>query len=54
MSICAVQEAAPSSLTELLKTVDAQKRRLILQRISVQLTPIIEKGLVDPVITHRS
>ena len=51
--IKSAQDAVPASLKELLKTVDAAKRRLVLQRMAISLTPIVEKGLVAPVIVHR-
>lgn len=47
------QEEAPARLSELFKTVDAAKQRLILQRMALQLTPIMEKAIVDPPLTHR-
>ena len=49
-----LQEAAPAHLTDLLKTVDPPKRRIILQRMAVHLIPIMEKALIDPVLAHRS
>ena len=48
-----MQETAPVHLSELLKTVDPAKRRIILQRMAVHLVPIMEKALVDPILTHR-
>lgn len=48
-----MQEAAPAHLSELLKTVDSTKKRIILQRMAVHLVPIMEKALVDPILTHR-
>lgn len=47
------QEAASVHLSELLEKVDASKRRIILQRMAMHLVPIMEKALVDPVLTHR-
>ena len=54
MCMCHVQGLAPASLQELLAGVSVTKRRLILQRMAVHLVPIMEKGMVDPVLTHRS
>ena len=48
-----LQEAAPAHLSDLLGTVDAAKRRIILQRMAVQLVPLMEKALVDPTLAHR-
>lgn len=49
----AFQEEAPARLSDLLSTVDGPKRRIILQRMAMHLIPIMEKALVDPVLSHR-
>lgn len=50
---CAMQGPAPTSLQQVLKMADAPKQRQILQRLALHLTPLMEKGMVDAVLTHR-
>lgn len=47
------QADAPSSLSELLAKVDPSGRRSIVRNMSIQLIPIMEKGILDPVLSHR-
>lgn len=51
---CADQAALPKSLAELLSSVDASKKQQILRRMSLHMQPILEKALLDPMITQRS
>ncbi len=46
------QDAAPKSAETLLKETDATGRQKIVQQMSINLIPIMEKGLLDPVIVH--
>ena len=48
-----VQAEAPSSLAEVLKCADGLKRRQVMQRMTMHMTPLMEKALVDAVLTHR-
>ena len=50
-SILCLQEA-PQGLQEVLKQTDATGRMRIIQQMSINIIPIVEKGLLDPVITH--
>jgi len=43
----------PASLKEVLAKADAVKTRQVLQSMSQHLIPIMEKGLVDPLLSHR-
>lgn len=47
-----VQQSTPKTLKELLKETDATGRQKIIQQLSINLIPIMEKGLLDPVIVH--
>ncbi|KAK9844997.1 hypothetical protein WJX74_009447 [Apatococcus lobatus] len=47
------QAALPKSLAELLGTVDASKKQQVLRRMSIHMQPILEKALIDPMITQR-
>ena len=47
------QADAPASLGEVLAGADAAKRRAVLRNLSIELIPIIEKGIVDPALSHR-
>ncbi|KAK9864425.1 hypothetical protein WJX84_008225 [Apatococcus fuscideae] len=47
------QAALPKSLAELLESVDASKKQQILRRMSMHMQPILEKALLDPLITQR-
>jgi hypothetical protein len=48
-----VKDAAPKTLSETLsKLDDTGKQRMVLQ-MSINLIPIMEKGLLDPIIVHR-
>ncbi len=47
------QGSVPASLKEVLATADAVKTRQVLQSMSQHLIPIMEKGLVDPLLSHR-
>lgn len=42
----------PHRLADIIK-VDPTKKRSVMVNMAVQLTPILEKGLVDPAIVHR-
>ncbi|KAK9908988.1 hypothetical protein WJX75_005639 [Coccomyxa subellipsoidea] len=47
------QDAAPKTLSETLSKLDnTGKQRMVLQ-MSINLIPIMEKGLLDPIIVHR-
>lgn len=48
-----MQAALPKSLAELLETCDASKKQQILRRMSMHMQPILEKSLLDPLITQR-
>ena len=48
-----VQADAPATLSEVLGNADADKRRAVLRNMSIELIPIMEKGIVDPVLSHR-
>ncbi len=37
----------------MLETADAAKRRAVLRNMSIELIPVMEKGIVDPVLSHR-
>jgi hypothetical protein len=57
VSICELgcldgQESAPKRLEELLRETDATGRQKIVQQLGINLIPIMEKGLLDPVIVH--
>ena len=43
----------PASLAAALDGADAAKRRATLARLAATLTPIVEKGMLDPVLLHR-
>ena len=45
-------QEAPQGLQEVLKQTDATGRMRIIQQMSINIIPIVEKGLLDPVITH--
>lgn len=45
---------APAHLGGLLAGVDTAKRRAVIQQLSRDLLPIMEKGLVDCPLVHRS
>eukprot|EP00884_Botryococcus_braunii_P004155 jgi/Botrbrau1/13740/Bobra.0356s0016.1 len=47
------ESAAPASLEALLQDADAKTARNVLQRIALSLTPIVEKGMLDPPLVHR-
>lgn len=49
---CACVQEAPQGLQEVLKRADATGKLRIVQQMSINILPIIEKGLLDPVITH--
>jgi hypothetical protein len=44
---------APRCLGDLMASVDATKRRLIVQRMAALLSPVMDKGLMDSQILHR-
>ncbi|PRW61613.1 pumilio-like protein 24 [Chlorella sorokiniana] len=46
-------EGAPAHLAELMARVDGAKQRSIIQHMSKDLIPIMEKGLVDCPLVHR-
>ena len=37
----------------MLEGADAAKRRAVLRNMSIELIPVMEKGIVDPVLSHR-
>ena len=45
-------QEAPQGLQEVLKQTDATGKMRIIQQMSINIIPIVEKGLLDPVITH--
>ena len=47
------QAEAPASLGQVLEGADAAKRRAVLRNMSIELIPVMEKGIVDPVLSHR-
>ena len=49
---CACIQEAPQGLQEVLGKADATGKLRIVQQMSINIIPIIEKGLLDPVITH--
>lgn len=52
-AVSCVQDKAPESLTAVLSEADATKQRAVIQRLAIHLLPIMEKGLLDPVLSHR-
>ena len=49
-----MQGPYPASLSSLLQsTGTALKRQAILQQLTLKLTPIMEKAMVDAVVVHR-
>ena len=44
---------APASLGAALAGADPARVRAVLQRLAVQLAPVVEKGMLDPVLVHR-
>jgi hypothetical protein len=51
--VAGLQGAAPATLADLLKDRDARTARAVIQRMSIALIPIMEKGMLDPPIVHR-
>lgn len=47
------QDKAPDGLAAVLRDADAAKRRAVIQRLAIHLLPVMEKGLLDPVLSHR-
>jgi pumilio family protein 6 len=47
------QASQLTSLSHLLEGVDAGKRRRVLQHMTKALTPVMEKGILHPPMTHR-
>lgn len=47
------QGEAPQSLVAVLDKADAVQKRQIIQELARQLSPIMEKGILDPVLSHR-
>lgn len=43
----------PANLAAALAGADAAKRRATLARLAATLTPVVEKGMLDPVLVHR-
>lgn len=43
----------PASLAAALAAADAPARRATLARLAASLTPIVDKGMLDPVLVHR-
>lgn len=48
-----VQGEIPQSLAAVLEQADAVQKRQIIQELARQLSPIMEKGILDPVLSHR-
>ncbi|EIE25301.1 ARM repeat-containing protein [Coccomyxa subellipsoidea C-169] len=46
------QDAAPKNLAETLSSMDDTAKYKVMQQMSINLIPIMEKGLLDPVIVH--
>ena len=49
----AITAGAPAHLADLMPRVDGAKQRSIIQHMSKDLIPIMEKGLVDCPLVHR-
>lgn len=49
---CGCVQEVPQGLQDVLKRADATGKLRIVQQMSINIIPIIEKGLLDPVITH--
>jgi hypothetical protein len=47
------QGAAPASLEALLETANARTAQNVLQRMTININPILEKGMLDPELVHR-
>ena len=43
----------PESLAAALRAADAVQQRQIIQQLTRNLLPIMEKGILDPVLSHR-
>jgi hypothetical protein len=48
-----LQGSVPASLKEVLAAADPVKKRQVLQNLSQHIIPIMEKGLVDSMLSHR-
>ena len=48
----ACTQEAPQGLQEVLGRADATGKLRLVQQMAINIIPIIEKGLLDPVITH--
>lgn len=48
-----VQGSAPESLAAVLAASDAVQQRQVIQQLTRNLLPIMEKGILDPVLSHR-
>lgn len=48
-----VQSEAPASLDALLQGAEASRAQRVVQRMALTLTPIMEKGMLDPPLLHR-
>ena len=46
------QADEPATFKALLQQADATGKQRLLQHMSVNLIPIMEKGLLDPIIVH--
>ena len=47
-----MQNDGPATLRALLVAADATGKKKLLQQLSMNLVPIMEKGLLDPLIVH--
>lgn len=48
-----LQGSVPESLAAALRASDAVQQRQIIQQLTRNLLPIMEKGILDPVLSHR-
>lgn len=53
LSTLKMQGSVPGSLKEVLAAADPVKKRQVLHSLSQHLIPIMEKGLVDKLLSHR-
>ena len=47
------QDKPPDGLAAVLQDADAAKQHAVIQRLAIHLLPIMEKGLLDPMLSHR-
>ncbi|BDA41597.1 Pumilio homolog 3 [Coccomyxa sp. Obi] len=46
------QDAAPKTLAECLGSMDDTGKHRVVQQMSINLIPVLEKGLLDPILVH--